>query len=90
MIPALEKLKSSYKDYTKLIHLIKLWTAEDNIQYSAREKVMGDKELELGLEGKTGFRIAKVWSMYYGKESTTQNRVQMSVAYSQYSEQPSH
>lgn len=90
MIPALEKLKCSYRDYTKLMHLIKLWTAENNVQYSAREKVMGDIGLELSLEVKTEFSIAKVWSTYWGGGSTTQNRVQMSVAYWQYSEQLSH
>lgn len=72
MIPALEKLKWSSRNYTKLMHLIKLWTSENNIQYSAREKVMGDIGLELSLKVKTGFSIAKVWSMYVGG-STTQN-----------------
>lgn len=66
MIPALEKLKCSYRDYTKLMHLIKLWKAENNVQYSAREKVMGDIGLELSLEVKTEFSIAKVWSTYWG------------------------
>lgn len=88
MIPVLKKLKSSYRDYTKLMHLIKLWTAEDNIQYSDREKVVGDTGLELSLEEKTDLGKQR-WSMYYGKESTTQDRMQVSAAYSQYSEQPS-
>lgn len=45
------------------------------------EKKSWGTGLELGLEGKRGFRMAKMWSMYYVKENTTQNRVQMSVAY---------
>lgn len=51
---------------------------------------MGDIGLELNLEVKTGFSIAKVWSMYYGGGKAQLNTVQMSVAYSQYSEQPFH
>ena len=34
--------------------------AEHNIQHAAREKVMRDRILKLGLEGRTGFRTIKV------------------------------
>lgn len=51
--------------------MTKLEIAEDNnIQLSATRKLIRDTGLELGVEGRTGFRMAKVFRMYYGKGNT--------------------